>query len=76
MNLTPKSRRSKLSQAKGYRKIAVVWSLTDAEWKRRFNKRKAEVGKDIPQNVLDNMAKDFTMPNKTEGFEQIIVIRN
>lgn len=75
-SLTEKKRRSILNQARGYRAEAVVWSLTDEEWKRRFNKRKAEVGKDIPQNILDNMAKSFTMPNKTEGFEKVTVIRN
>ncbi|NJO63356.1 MAG: ATP-binding protein [Richelia sp. RM2_1_2] len=75
-NLTPKTRKGKIQQAQGYRRIAVVWNLTDAEWSRRFNKRKTEIGKDIPKHVLDNMQKDFTMPSKSEGFEQIIVIRN
>ncbi len=74
-NLSIKSRRDKIRQADGYRKIAVVWSLTDSEWKKRFNKRKGETGKDIPQHVLDKMFRDFTMPSKSEGFDQIVVVR-
>ena len=75
-NLTPKTRKGKLQQAKGYRLFAVVWTLTEAEWSKRFNKRKAEVGKNIPAHVLKSMSQQFTMPSKAEGFEQIIVIRN
>lgn len=75
-NLTPKTRKGKLVQAKDYRKFAVVWTLTDAEWGRRFNKRKAEIGKDIPANVIKSMSQQFTMPTKAEGFEKITVIRN
>ena len=75
-NLTPKIRKGKLQQAKGYRLLAVVWTLTDAEWSKRFDKRKAEVGKDIPAHVLKSMSNQFTMPTKAEGFEKITVIRN
>lgn len=74
-NLTPKLRRGKLRQAHGYRKVAVVWSLMDSEWKHRFNQRKAAVGKDIPAEVLSNMQQQFVMPTKDEGFEKITVIR-
>lgn len=74
-NLSAKKRRDILNQAKGYDAKAVVWSLTDTEWSRRFNKRKAEVGKDIPTDVIANMQRSFQMPTKAEGFSEITVIR-
>jgi predicted kinase len=75
-NLNPKARKGKLAQAVGYRKIAVVFSLTDAERERRYEKRKAESGKTIPAEVISNMLRSFQAPTKAEGFEQIINVRD
>jgi predicted kinase len=75
-NLNPKARKTKLAIAASYRKIAVVFSLTDAERERRYEKRKVETGKTIPAHVIANMLRSFQAPTRAEGFEQIINVRS
>ena len=77
-NLGAKSRVAKLSLVpSSYKKIAVVLSLTDAEWTSRFNQRMAEnPGKTIPDFVIKNMARSYVSPTKEEGFDQIIYVRD
>lgn len=75
-NLIEKRRRNILNQAKGYKAKAVVWSLTDAEWSKRFNQRKNETGKHIPLHDIKRMANQFSMPTKAEGFEKITIIHD
>ena len=74
-NLSAKKRRSILSQVPdNYRKIAVVFNLTDDELKRRLSKREQEGGKSIPAHVMKNMARSFQPPTKAEGFDAIVNI--
>ena len=76
-NLTPKKRRSILKDVgEDYRKVAVVFELTDDELDRRINKRKSETGKDIPAHVMKSMAKSYLPPTKEEGFDNIIFVNN
>lgn len=73
-NLTPKSRRRKLSNLpKEYMKIAVFVHIpVYCEWVKRLNSR---VGKIIPTNVIDNMSQTMVLPTEEEGFDKIIILR-
>lgn len=75
-NMSIKSRKGKLSQAKDYIKKAVTFTLTDQEWQRRYDKRKAETKKEVPVMVIRNMAKSYQAPTRAEGFEEITTIRD
>jgi len=71
-NMSVKSRKGKLAKAKDYRKIAVVFSLDQDEWQRRYDKRHNETGKTISGFVINNMRKSFQPPTSAEGFDEII----
>lgn len=75
-NLSKKTRKKHLDKLKGYTKSAVVFTLSDKEWKRRYDKRKAETAKDIPDYVIKNMIKGFEFPSKNEGFVSITHIKD
>jgi len=76
-NLNKKSRRrilDILTQYKYYDIRAVVFQTPDQEeWDRRLDSRP---GKIIPKNVLAAMANSFTIPDKEEGFSQVVVYKN
>ena len=67
-NLPPKGRVSMLRQVpKFYKKIGFWLPVPEKdEWERRLNSRP---GKTIPKNILESMAKDFVVPEKSEGFD-------
>ena len=73
-NLTRKSRKAKLAQVNpSYRRVAVVVQCQDrTEWLERCNNRK---GKHIPLKVLEDMEKNFEMPEESEGFNEIRIVR-
>lgn len=77
-NMNVKFRKMAMNLAKqhGYTAEAVVWSLTDTEWKKRYNARKEETGKSIPSHVLENMARRYEAPTNDEGFVKITFIRD
>ena len=75
-NLSVKSRNKHLAKVKDYKKSAIVFTLTENEWRRRFEKRRAETGKDIPDFVIEKMAAGFEHPTKKEGFNKIITIKS
>jgi len=70
-NLTSSARRHKLKTIPDhYKKIAVVLpKLNNTELKTRLDQRP---GKQIPDNVLEKMIRDFEPPSEREGFDQII----
>ena len=74
-NLTIKTRKKHLAKVKGYVKTAVVLTLAEDEWRKRFEKRKVKSGKDIPDFIIKNMSKCFEHPTKKEGFDKIISLR-
>ena len=76
-NMSVKSRRKIFSNLpKCYTDIsAVVFSLTDVEWKKRFHNRKQLTGKSVPMEVVEQMFRNFEMPTKEEGFTKIKVIK-
>lgn len=70
-NLTAKSRARKLAAIpKHYKKIAVVvpTHITDvARWRDQLNRP----GKTIPEDVINDMVKNFEYPSFEEGFDEI-----
>ncbi len=64
-----KSRKKKTVMLPNYRKIAVVFPTPDKEeLERRLASRP---GKHIPNSVVRQMIKSFTMPTVEEGFDEI-----
>jgi hypothetical protein len=75
-NMTVKGRAEILAVVpEHYRRTAVVFSLTDAEHKRRLDGRAASTGKVIPTFVIKNMANSYVAPT-TEEFNQVTYIRD
>lgn len=72
-NLTPKARRK--YKTNNYKKIAIVFSISDNEHNKRIEKRKNETGKLVPYDVVENMKRSFVYPTKEEGFDEIIEIK-
>ena len=72
INLTQKSRRSKLAMVpEEYERIAVVFLTPDEEeWQRRLDRP----GKSIPQNILMGMRDSMEFPDPEEGFDRIEVV--
>lgn len=72
-NMTVKSRNRKLSMVPtGYKKIAVVFSVDEAELQRRLVAREKTEGKSIPKSVISSMKSSYQAPTKSEGFDEII----
>jgi predicted kinase len=64
------SRRKKFNTLPAYEHIAVVFPIPEAdELQRRLNSRP---GKNIPDEVMQSMIKNFEMPTLDEGFVEII----
>ena len=71
-NTTQGSRRGKLMRLPGYRVVAHVWVLPEAELQRRQSLRPH---KQIPAAVLADMAVRFSVPTPDQGFDQVIIHR-
>lgn len=68
-NTSAVSRKKKLDQLPGYKKVAVVFPTPDdAEHTRRLGNRP---GKSIPDAVMAQMKQHFEMPTEDEGFAEI-----
>lgn len=73
-NMSAKRRRDFLENLpKGYRKVGVVFTVTDQELERRLKDREATTGKHIPGFVIKNMANSYVAPQPGE-FDQVIHI--
>ena len=68
-NLTVKGRAQKIAMIPDDWKIVAIWFPIPEkdEWKRRLDRP----GKVIPARVLENMANTFTIPDTTEGFDEV-----
>lgn len=75
-NMSPKSRKYWLDEAKGYTKVAVTFILDDVTLNKRLSERSRVEGKSIPPYVVKNMAANYTAATKAEGFTQFIVVRD
>ena len=69
-NLTKTIRKQYLNLAPNYKKVAIVFKVSDKELQRRLKQRK---GKVIPTDVLNKMKSEYEAPTKAEGFEEIII---
>jgi len=68
-NLTPKTRKQKLTKIpKHYKKVAVYFQSTQEELMIRNQQR---IGKIIPPHILLNMNKSFVIPSIEEGFDEV-----
>lgn len=75
-NLTIKSRRTWIEplNEKGYHITVVVFPVPEKdEWERRLNSRP---GKTIPDDIIQNMMRNFQFPTVEEGFDDIVVIES
>lgn len=74
-NVYESARRKKLSQVpKDYETIAVVFEVERGELDRRNAMRLAETGKGIPDKIINDMLKNYTLPTKAEGFSHVHII--
>ena len=53
-----------------YKKIAVIFKISDSELRKRLDKRAKETGKVIPDDVIEYMKKNYESPTKGE-FDEI-----
>lgn len=74
-NVTVKSRRGKLALVPPhYHKKAVVFTVPDAVLKARLAQRAAE-GKFVPMDVIEEKARSYVRPTKSE-FHEIIDVKS
>ena len=72
-NLTAKSRAKKLAKIpESYHRHAVVF-MTPSNQELR-DRLSARVGKTIPQHVMQSMIRAFEVPDRSEGFDHIVVM--
>ena len=72
-NLTVESRA--LYRAAGYVLKAVVFVISEDQRKQNARHRKASGGKFIDESTVCEMRKKFVLPIKSEGFSEIIYVR-
>lgn len=62
------------STSEDYKKIAIIFKISDAELKKRLDKRGKKSGKIIPDEVIERMKGKYQPPTKKEGFDEIKTI--
>lgn len=71
-NISIKSRAKRLRQIPPhYKKIAIVFNVSDEELKRRLDARGKETGKRPPDSYVTQMKSLYQEPSKAEGFSEI-----
>ncbi|KAK3268071.1 hypothetical protein CYMTET_23404 [Cymbomonas tetramitiformis] len=70
-NVYAGARRRKMSAFRNFQKKAMVFVVPHAEMQRRAAKAEQEEGKTVPQDVLDNFAANFALPNKGDSFNSV-----
>jgi len=71
-NMNSKARGKKLRLIpKNYKKIAVIFTVSDDVLQQRLDKRAQATGKIIPSHVLATMKNSYEEPTKAEGFDEI-----
>lgn len=72
-NLTPKTRKKKLSKVpSAYKRTAVYFQISLEE---ALERNKFREGKFIPENVLKQMHNQFMIPTLEEGFDFVLEIK-
>ena len=62
------------STAEEYKRIAIIFKISDAELRKRLNKRGEKTGKVIPYEVIEKMKARYEPPTTKEGFDEIKTI--
>jgi len=71
-NLSVKNRAKKLSKfPDNYRKVAVFFEVPSKENHKFFLYSSERAGKNIPENVVENMINSIQRPTREEGFDDI-----
>ena len=65
------ARRRKMSNFRGYRRIAAVLVTTDEVLKERTAKREEEEGKIVPESAVLEMKANFVLPEVGEFFDDV-----
>lgn len=71
-NVYPTAQRRKMRNFDGFKRIAVVVVPTEAEYKRRCDKRDREEGKEIPDSAVLEMKTNFKIPEVNDIFDDVI----
>ncbi|GFQ73559.1 heterogeneous nuclear ribonucleoprotein U-like protein 1 [Trichonephila clavata] len=71
-NVYPNAQRRKMTNFRGFKRIAVVIVPTDAEYKRRCKKRDEEEGKDVPDDAVREMKANFKIPEDGDIFDEVL----
>lgn len=76
-HMSEKSRRKSLAGIpKDMKRVAVVFLTSYNTLKERNDKRTKEENKTIPQRVLEMMMGQFSVPLRSEGFDEIVYVVN
>lgn len=62
------------STSEEYKRIAIIFKISDAELRKRLDKRGKDTGKVIPYEVIKAMKARYEPPTKKEGFHEIKTI--
>ena len=73
MNVKERSYFTK-STSEDYKKIAIIFKISDSELRKRLDKRGKETGKVIPDEVIEKMKAKYEPPTTKEGFDEIKTI--
>lgn len=70
-NMGKKSRMNKIAPFKNHYKVAIMVSADPVELKLRLKHRAEMTGKNIPEKVIDQMARSFQPITTDEGWDEI-----
>lgn len=71
-NISVKSRAKRLRLLpSNYKKIAIVFNVSEDELMRRLQTRAKETGKDVPLGYVMKMKAGYQEPTKAEGFDEV-----
>jgi len=73
MNVKERSYFTK-STSEDYKRIAIIFKISDSELRKRLDKRGKETGKIIPDEVIEKMKARYDPPTTKEGFDEIKTI--
>ncbi|CAL1261481.1 unnamed protein product [Larinioides sclopetarius] len=71
-NVYPTAQRRKMRNFEGFKRIAVVVVPTEAEYRRRCDKRDREEGKEVPDQAVLEMKANFKLPEVSDIFDDVI----